>query len=231
MGRNLLDLHTHLRQSKPQATNSATIAIYNLTSQELSAGSYDNNICFSAGIHPWYLLPTTMDVQLAMIKEFSRNTRVKLIGECGLDKLKGPKLDIQAAALVKQISMANEVGKPLLIHCVRAYDELIKIRKTVDITVPAVIHGFNKSPELAADLIRHGFLLSFGEALLKENSQAARSFVQTFKNGDPVFLETDGSACSIEDIYLQASYLLKVSTEQLKDAIFASWKSIGIYHD
>lgn len=238
MSQCFLDLHTHFRQVKPQRKGLEVITIYNLLPQELHDGTiemlnerYGANTYFSAGIHPWYLLPTTVDSQLSVISQYSKSPKVKVIGECGLDKLRGPEMEVQEAAFIQQIRMANEANKPLLIHCVRAYNELIKIRKSMDITVPTVIHGFNKSAELATTLIKHGFLLSFGKALLNEDSHAARSLVQTFESGHPVFLETDGSEYTIEDIYLKASNLLKVSTEQLKDAIFASWKSIGIYHD
>lgn len=223
-----LDIHTHRNLGHANMQY-----IYDLRTSEMSHYQPDQfgHSMLSAGIHPWYLLESTMTSQIGLVDALASQSSIKLIGECGLDKLRGPSLSVQSTAFRELINLAHKHGKPLLIHCVRAYDELIRISREQPIQVPAIIHGFNKSPQLAASMIKHGFLLSFGEPIFRPSSHAATSLIDTYHSGHPFFLETDGSTRSIEDIYQQASYLLKISTDQLKDVIFANWKKINLTHE
>lgn len=226
-----LDFHTHRRDP-------ATVAIYNLNSEELeqfaaiphptssSPGKIGNDLC-SAGIHPWDVQPDDLNAQLQQLRQVADLPQVALIGECGLDKLKGPALSIQASAFIKQAEIAVQYQKPVVIHCVKAYDELIRIQRDYQFASPMIIHGFNKSPQMAQQLTSHGFLLSFGAALLA-NDQLAESLTFLFENDIPFFLETDDSPIAIDEIYAHAANLLKISNDQLKDVIFAAWKKIGL---
>lgn len=235
-----LDIHTHRYPEKaeisPSAETSGTTAsqhIYDLRPIDMVDYQPDlhHHTMLSAGIHPWYLLESTMAYQLEQVDQLASQFPVKLIGECGLDTLRGPSLPVQSTVFIEQIALAHKHQKPLLIHCVRAYDELIRIRREHRIQVPAIIHGFNKSHQLAHSLLQQGFLLSFGEAIFRTQSHAANSLIHTYQQGYPIFLETDGSTRSIQDIYQHASYLLKISTDQLKDVIFANWKKINLTHE
>ncbi len=51
------------------------------------------------------------------------------IGECGLDSLVPIDQKIQEDVFVKQINIANEVKKPIIVHCVRKFYEVISFKK------------------------------------------------------------------------------------------------------
>lgn len=223
-----LDIHTH-------RTDDSDSAVYNLKLEEIK-DIIDNlviispNNIFSAGLHPWDVDKEAMQEQLALVDRAAGQDQVRLIGECGLDKLRGPEIEVQKQAFAAQIKLANRHQKPLIIHCVKAYDELITVTKAHPPQVPAIIHGFNKSPELAQQLRGQGFLLSFGAALLNEHSPARKALQDCWQQQQPFFFETDNSPQTITEIYAQAAILLKISEDALKDAIFANWKKIGLKH-
>ncbi|MDE5929471.1 MAG: TatD family hydrolase, partial [Muribaculaceae bacterium] len=93
------------------------------------------------------------------------------IGECGLDALRGPDMALQREVFLKHIGLSEALGKPLLIHAVRCWPELIALRHNLNPAQEWIIHGFRGKAELAAELLRHGFSLSFG---LKYNEDAFR---------------------------------------------------------
>lgn len=228
-----LDIHTH----RPTGESSA---IYNLSVDELEKTADTEEpgnsnepstapAMLSAGIHPWDLQPGRFDEQRAWLTKVAGLPQIVLIGECGLDKLEGPPLEEQMPAFVEQIRIASRHRKPVIIHCVKAYNELISIQKEHRFDTPMVIHGYHKSAQLAQQLTAQGFLLSFGSAIQKKHSLAETlSFLHSREI--PFFLETDDSLLSIVEIYEHAAFLLKISVDELKDVIFAAWKKIGLNH-
>lgn len=230
--RNFLDIHTH--RSTPAATDGTGICIYNLPAEEFKNapsqwdGATPSGQFFSVGIHPWDVDVENLEAQLQQVDQLASHPQVALLGECGLDKLRGPSLPLQERAFTAQLKLANRHHKPVIIHCVKAFDELIRIRKETRPSVPMIIHGYRSSPELARQLTRQGFLLSFGTALWNPQSQGATTIQQLLDEEIPFFLETDDSDIPIEEIYARTAYLLKIRVDQLKDLIFASWKEIGL---
>lgn len=236
-----IDIHTHQRVSPPPPEGSTEIIrIYNLEPEEIGpiiapfaaksgqeAENTETAARFSAGIHPYrYLKDNELEAALQQLDLLCQKNRIEFIGECGLDRLKGPNLDRQLKTFRSQIDLAEKHQKPLIIHGVRVYDELIRIKKQQGIKVPAIIHGFRKSPETALQLYDHGFILSFGQAIMRRESKTAKALETLWERDLPFFLESDGSGLDIREIYGMASNLLKISTDTLKDAIFASWKKL-----
>ena len=119
---------------------------------------------------------------------------------------------LQREVFSAHILLSNKLKKPLIIHCVNAYDEIIKLLKELKNNVPVIFHGFNKKETIAASLIKKGFYLSFGKGLSKENLK------QLFKNISlaKVFLETDDDSLTIEEIYLMAAKIAGITTETLQ---------------
>ncbi|RZJ81860.1 MAG: hydrolase TatD, partial [Flavobacterium sp.] len=143
---------------------------------------------------------------------------------CGLDALKGESLENQLTIFEAQIVVAEELKKPVIIHCVKRFAELIALKKKLNVQVPMIIHGFNKNEELGGQLIDNGFLLSFGTAVFKENSGAFALVAKT----DNFFLETDDSKTSIEEIYHFVANLKNCNVETLKARIFADWERLVV---
>lgn len=179
----------------------------------------------SVGIHPWYAQSDDLDGQMKRLAAIAKQENVKMIGECGLDRLKGLPLAEQIIIFEKQIQLAEALKKPLIIHCVRCFDELIEIKKNLKVQTPMIIHGFNKKADLGKKLIANGFYLSFGADILKPNSAAAACLQEI---NSTFFLETDDSKETIQSIYQAATNLRNVSENQLKDVIFAAWEKINI---
>lgn len=166
-----LDIHTHRASgSNPAVYNLDQKDFEAMTAMDKRAGlTVDTFPLLSAGIHPWFVDKNKLGKQLRQLEKLAGNSRVRLIGECGLDKLRGPEMEIQKIAFAAQIQLANHYQKPLVIHCVRAYNELIAVTKVTPPKVPLILHGFNRGPELARQLTDHGYLLSFGANLAQKN--------------------------------------------------------------
>ena len=160
----LVDIHSHQIASEPNIKKLFNLDINEEVLNFDLESFFGNNTSVSVGIHPWSV--SENPEQLDFLEAVMSDSRVKAIGEIGLDKLKGPDLKLQEDVFLKQIRLAERVRKPVVIHCVRSFNELIGIKKIIKPKIPMVIHGFNKKSEVAAELIKKGFILSFGKALL-----------------------------------------------------------------
>lgn len=196
------DIHTH-RPSLPQV-----FAIQNLYTDFGSAVSTNN---YSMGLHPWYLENSDADFQ--MLQKNAAAPNVLAIGECGLDKVCKTNWELQLWVLIRQIALANDLRKPIIIHCVRAFEELIKLLDEYPPLMPVIIHGYNKSAEVASRLLARGFYLSFGAAILADNTKATQVLSSVPDN--LFFLETDDATVSISDIYRHAAEIRKTDEETI----------------
>ncbi|QPH38431.1 TatD family hydrolase [Pedobacter endophyticus] len=206
-----LDIHSHKSAQKHDETSIQSLS---LTSDIFLAMPKTRPI--SIGLHPWYAILENLEMQLKYLSVLAKQPNVKLIGECGLDKLKGESLDNQIIIFEKQIAIAEHLQKPIIIHCVKAFAELIEMKEQLKVKVPMIIHGFNKSEEMGKQLLGKGFLLSFGASLLKPNSGVTNLIQQI----DDFFLETDDSEVPIKEVYLAAANLKKCAVDDLKARIF-----------
>jgi TatD DNase family protein len=166
---------------------------------------------YSVGLHPWYITQETWQDQFAVVKEKSNLKNVVAVGEAGLDKVCTTVFSLQQTVFAAHIQLANEIQKPLIIHCVRAHAEVIALLKQAEVKVPVIFHGFNKSKELAQQLIALGYYLSFGKGLEK---QAVQELLSTLPAGR-IFLETDNSSASIDEIYSYAASAFQIDEESL----------------
>lgn len=211
-----LDIHTHHEAQYPGVTRILSLSL----TGEVESEYPDREI--SVGLHPWFAKPEQLNAQFSRLKQAASLPQVRMIGECGLDRFQGPALSDQIEILKKQLALAMELRKPVLLHCVRCFDELIALQKSMKLDIPMVLHGFNKKKELGRQMQSKGFYLSFGKALLNPDSGAAT----LVREGDVFFLESDDSEHPIEEIYQAAANLKNCSIPELKDLIFANWKKI-----
>ncbi|KIA91265.1 hydrolase TatD [Pedobacter kyungheensis] len=214
-----LDLHTHKTAEQQGAISIQSLS---LTSDIFLAMPKKKPI--SVGLHPWFARLETLELQMRYLEVVGKQANVKLIGECGLDKLRGENVNNQLLILTEQIKLAQRLNKPLILHCVKCFSELIALKDKLQVKVPMIIHGFNKNEVLGKQLLSKGFLLSFGTAILKKDSGAAK-LIQEIDN---FFLETDDSATSILEIYETAANLKKCTVDELKACIFANWKKLNL---
>jgi len=170
---------------------------------------------FTAGIHPWDVEDVSLDNAILELRNLLEDKKCVGLGEVGLDKVFGTNLELQFDVLRKQIELAKKSSKKvLIIHCVKAYQEILKEQKKWDVNLLWVLHGFNGSGELIRSLNNEGFYFSVGALLFKQNSRIRKTLVEIPLN--KLFLESDESGFRIEELYLEASNLFKVGVGELQ---------------
>jgi TatD DNase family protein len=179
---------------------------------------------YSYGMHPWFIDEKNWRDEIRNLEMKVLEKRCLAVGECGLDKLSKVNFDVQLEVFTEHIHIANSVKKPLIVHCVKAFNELINCLNLNDNKVPVIIHGFNNNESIARVLLDHGCLFSFGKALIKFESNAAKVIKNIGRKN--FFLETDDSDISIKYIYHKASELLGIEEEVLKEQVQNNFESI-----
>lgn len=208
------NFHTH------QFTNQTDILeLVNQYPQEFNAAIP----FYSVGIHPWYIVGDRVDADLKIIEEKLQTNNCLAIGECGLDKRIEIPLEQQIIVFKKQLALAEKYKKPVVIHCVAAFQEISAIKKEMKISVPMIVHGFSKNAQTANQLIKDGFYLSFGKYLLR-NPELKTVFEQI--PNDRFFLETDTVEESIKQVYNLAADYKNIRINELQDIISVNFKTV-----
>ena len=178
---------------------------------------------YSIGIHPWYIDENRLESDLEIIKEKLQLSECLALGECGLDKRIEIPLDLQISVFKKQLEIVKQTKKPIVLHCVAAYDEVIAIKKEMKIENPMIIHGFSKNEQVAKSLLNNGFYLWFGKYLLR-NPDLEKVF--TFAPENQILLETDTIEESIYEVYEKAASIKGISIEDMKTIVFTNFSKI-----
>lgn len=187
----------------------------------MSLGEKIGGSLFSVGIHPMYI-DGNFNENLKNIKEISLLENCFAIGECGLDAMVSVDEKTQEKVFKEQVVWASEIGKPMIIHCVRRFSEILRLKKWADSKM--IIHGFNKKKTIADELLEKGFYLSFGKAVLQNVS--LQQIVKDFPL-DKLFLETDDDDFNIAELYQKVSELKRISSEDLHKQILENLEKIG----
>jgi len=206
-----IDIHTH--DAKPA---DGVFAVENLMAHENLKPENISARAFTAGIHPWHLNENNHGQLLEYVRNIASNPGLIAFGEAGFDKIRGPSAELQKSTFSEQVKIAGENRKPLVIHCVRSWDELLAAHKNLKPVTPWLVHGFRGKKELALQLIKRGMYLSFwfDFVLRPESSDLIR-----FLPKERIFLETDGADADIREIYRKVSVDLAVAVDELKKII------------
>ncbi|MCF0059349.1 TatD family hydrolase [Dyadobacter sp. CY356] len=197
------NVHTH-----PHAHDSDVVFIENLYK------NFDQSIegsKVSMGLHPWYLNAENLAEQLEILRNNITKPEVLAVGECGLDKLSTTDWALQIKAFQAQITLAEEINKPIIIHCVKAFNDVLVMLK--NITVPVIFHGINNKLSLVQPVIDSGYYLSFGKSLLGLNDAILNTFRETPL--EQLFLETDDADVAIKEIYKSAAGIKDISEKEI----------------
>lgn len=155
---------------------------------------------FSLGVHPRYIAEDPSG-QIDELRAWAGHSNVVAIGECGLDRRYPTDFSIQVDVFARQIRLASEMEKPLIIHCVRAWEEVFRLLAEASFSFPVIFHGFNKGPAVARRIVQKGYYLSIGQWIERERIRAVLQDVPL----DHLFLETDAVSVSIAHIYALAA--------------------------
>ena len=179
---------------------------------------------YSVGWHPWYLKKENTDTFLEIVSERGIRAEVLAIGECGLDRLSAVSFDFQVDVFKQQALIAERVQKPLLLHCVRSANEIIKLKKEIKPKMPWIIHGYNSNLVTGRELIRHGFYISIGVDLLKDISNAF-NFIPEIPM-DRLFFESGDVDIHVGKIYQKAVSKLDIELLTLKQQIWSNFNKV-----
>lgn len=207
-----IDIHCH----KESPAN--IISVRNLFPSEKPGASG----LYSVGLHPWHVNADTMPEDLEKMRSVVRDERIAAVGECGLDRLAKTAFALQEEAFASQIKIAEETGKPLIVHAVRAYPEIISAKKKMKSVIPWIIHGFNGNAQIAEQLVSNNFYISFGPVIMDSSGRQARILSELPE--ELLFLETDEGHSSIQDLYRVAAEIRKADILKLREAIICNFR-------
>ncbi len=208
------NLHTHLSSKLADV-----LELVNQYPQE-----FDGSIsCYSIGIHPWYIVDDRIDADLEIIENKLKDKKCLAVGECGLDKRIEIPMALQQIVFEKQLALAEKYRKPVVIHCVAAFQEVFAMKKKMNISVPMIIHGFSKNKETAEQLIANGFYISFGKYLLR-NPELELVFKSIPK--ERLFLETDTIEEGIAAVYELAAKYRNIELDEMTAIINANFDAV-----
>ncbi len=203
-----IDIHTHSEKFDKEI-----VTVRNLFPGDSFAAFSGRNF-YSVGLHPWYIKSQDENNELLQVAEEALEfDHICFIGECGLDKVVDSDFEEQKRVFRAQAFMAEEFKRPLIIHCVKAYSEILEFHKKMHPEMPWIMHGYNANVQISKQLAEKGVLFSFGENLFRNDSKAAESF--KYLPLEKIFFETDEYDGDIEDIYKTGAKLKNISVETL----------------
>ena len=209
-----IDIHTHSNKE------TESLNIINIFPENID--TIEENKFYSLGLHPWQVLNVNIEEQLTIIEDYAEKPNIIAIGEAGLDKYKAA-FDLQLKVFLKQIKIAGDHNKPIIIHCVKAYSELLEIFKKEKFKIPVIIHRYSGNKTIADQLLKYNCYLSFGHELFNSKSKVQRVFKSI--PAEQIFLETDDSGMDIEQVYQKASELKCLEIKELSKAINSNFEN------
>lgn len=198
----LCDIHTHNDCDYENVISVRNVFVSNSIPAELPA-------LYSASVHPWYV---GRDWKKLLEENTGMIEKSAFIGEFGLDRLRSHlSMDEQIILFAEMARIAEQLGKPVIIHCVKAFSELLEVHKQINPSVPWIIHGFRGKPQLMQQLLAKGMYISFGISFNAESLALCPT--------DKILLETDEYDGSVLDVYRKASEVTHIPLETLAQFI------------
>ena len=199
-----IDSHAHLEYSNYEADFSEVLArakeakielILNIGTtlehckQGLEVAQSYPHIFASVGIHP-HDANKVPDDYLDQLKAFTKNPKVKAIGEIGLDYYyeHSPK-EIQLQRFEEQVRLAKDLALPMSIHCRDAFQDCFNILNKASY-FHGVFHCFTGTQEEAKKALELGFYISFSGIVTFKKSQALQEVVKHVPL-EKMLIETD----------------------------------------
>lgn len=175
--------------------------------------NFTSNLKGSLGIHPWYIDSLNYKNQLMKVESMLTQNQYVAIGEAGLDRNINTPLDLQIEIFTRQIEWSEKYRLPMIIHCVRAFQDIIAIKKKLNPQMSWIFHGFNHKKSFYQLLEDNGCYISIGTSILNSKS-VLNSYFQDI-DLSRLFLETDDKDISIKTIYNKIMFLKSMDLESL----------------
>lgn len=203
-----INIHGHR-----QANSIDEWVMMNLMAKDFPPEDIENGY-YSVGFHPYNLEKADEQETLDKVKMAVEHPRVLAVGEIGLDKSIEAPMEKQLRIFEKQVAIAESAHLPVVLHVVRAFNEIVTFMKVQQPVVPMIIHGYNGSPQMAEVLVKAGFMISFGEAITREHSKIIEALQRV--PVESMFLETDEGDMDIRELYQFAAVIKGVSLDHLR---------------
>ena len=149
------------------------------------------------GVHPDEV-DTMKEADMEELSHMAKETKVVAIGEIGLDYFRkegNAYKSVQKEWFCRQLDLAKEIEKPVIIHSRDAAEDTIQIlrdfrKENPQIENPGVIHCYSYSPELAKEYVAMGFYIGIGGVVTFKN---AKKLVETVAQIplERILVETD----------------------------------------
>ena len=146
----ILDSHTHRLEAQQ--------AIINVSPAQFNP---QPGKTYAVGIPPWHSAHANAET-MQLLRQAAAHRQVVAIGETGLDALRGAPLERQQQLFDFHISLAEQWGKPLVVHMVRTSQQVLKAWRHSQQSVKVMIHGMRSNERVAQPLIEAGFYMSYG---------------------------------------------------------------------
>lgn len=207
-----INIHGHR-----QASSIDEWVMMNLMARDFPPDDIENGY-YSVGFHPYNVGRVNEEETLDKVRKAVDHPRVLAIGEIGLDKSIDADMQDQMCIFEKQVGIAESSQLPVILHVVRSFNELLAFMKAQQPVVPMIIHGYNGNMQMAEELVRAGFLISFGQAITGEHSKVIEALQVV--PVEKMFLETDEGDMDIRELYQFAAEVKGITVDHLRVQIF-----------
>jgi len=149
------------------------------------------NIYVMAGVHPHDARNYDASIEKQLIK-LAANSQIVAIGEAGLDYYydHSPR-DVQRAVFARNLELADELNLPIIVHLRDAHDDGLDILKKVGVPrAGAVLHCYNREPNIAEPFLDLGCTLGFGGPVTFKNAHEVKAAATAAPIGS-IVVETD----------------------------------------
>lgn len=152
----------------------------------------------------WGIYPQYAEVEGIFEKELvnlnASQTDLYAIGECGLDK-RFPNLEKQISLFKKQLILASQINKPVIIHLVGCYQKAFEILKDFDPRPDFILHSWSGSAQMAKEFIKLGGKISLSASILK-NPKKLKEILDSIPS-DKILFETDSPDQKPDFVYAE----------------------------
>lgn len=202
-------VNTHTHREAP-----GTQQIYN------ASGHPADHQWFSNGIHPWDA-GKHGGISEELIASW-HDSHCLAVGEIGLDKISETPINQQLNIFKLQVEQAEKLGLPVILHCVKAWNEVVQVRRQLKPVQPWIFHGFRKVA-LLEQVLQEGLLISIGTAIIwDEKLQAVLPEIPV----ERLLLETDSDEnYTIEDVYRKVAQLKNLTLPALEKQLLNNFKN------
>ena len=171
---------------------------------------------FSIGVHPWHAEKSPTQ---SLIEELYPKARFAFaIGECGLDRSSIVDWELQMKLFTQQIELSEKLKKPLIIHAVRSYSDIMYFHNVYNPKQAWIVHGFQGNVNNLKQLAAHNIYISYGAYILRSNPKIDESLKAT--PDELIFIETDETAVKLYDLYKYAADLRNQDFDVLAEQIY-----------